>query len=156
MMKCTRCGVPVKGGAAVSCPKCRKPLKKNPPKNYPAQTEQKKPPQSAGKPAAGQTQPKKTIPPPEKKMKKKKPRKKKESWLTFIERLKTPKNRNTETAPVINPMDEDYDGYYDDKPTDDNAQNRDVFEPELIKRVALISGGAIIIVIFAIILMFLL
>ena len=53
-------------------------------------------------------------------------------------------------------MDENYDGYYDDKPTDDNAQNKDSFDPELIKHIVFISGGALLIVIFAIILLLLL
>jgi hypothetical protein len=53
-------------------------------------------------------------------------------------------------------MDENYDGYYNDKPTDDNAQNKDGFDPELIKRIVLISGGALCIVIVAIILLLLL
>jgi hypothetical protein len=50
-------------------------------------------------------------------------------------------------------MDENYDGYYDDKPTEDNAQDKEILDPELIKRIVFISGGALAFVILIIILM---
>ena len=152
MKKCTRCGAPIKESTIVFCPKCKNQLKTN-------RSVLKKPPppaQSAVKPANRQRlkhplpQEKKTVPIPDPKIQKKK------SWLFFILYPKKTKKPDVEPIPVINPMDENYDGYYDDKPTDDNVQNKETVEPELIKRIAFISGGAAIVIILAIILMILL
>ena len=74
-------------------------------------------------------------------------------WLSVILDPKKNQKPDAKSAPVINPVDENYDGYYDDKPTDDNSQNKETFEPELIKRIIFISCGAIIFIVFAIILM---
>jgi hypothetical protein len=164
MKKCIHCGAQIKGSAAVFCPKCKKPLKKKPQKRRPVQTKQKKPPQPAGKqtdrrrPPPKKTAPqvKKNIPQHKPKLLKKKLPKNKKSWLSFLFKPKNKKKPVIEHEPVINPMDENYDGYYDNTPTDDNAQNKDALDPELIKRIVFISAGAVGIVIFAIILMFLL
>ena len=159
MKKCTRCGAPIKGNAVVFCPKCKKPLKTS----RPVQVNPEHSPQPAVKPSNRQQelkkpscQVKKVVPFPNHKTRKKKPRQKKKSWLFFILPPKNPKKSDTEPIPVINPMDENYDGYYDDKPTDDNAQIKETIEPELIKRIAFISGAAAVIIILAIILMILL
>lgn len=61
-----------------------------------------------------------------------------------------------ERKPRRNPMDENYDGYYDDVPTGDNGQATERFEPELVKRIALVAGGAIIVVILCVVVMSLL
>ena len=128
---CIHCGVPVKGSAAAFCPKCKKPLRKPSKNRHPVPTKPKQPPQI-----------------------KKTQRKKKKSWLDII-RLKPLKDKkpDVENTPVKNPMDEDYDGYYDDKPTEDNRQDKESLEPELIKRIAIISCGAVVLIILAIILM---
>lgn len=55
-----------------------------------------------------------------------------------------------------NPMDENYDGYYDNVPTADNGQTKEPLDPELIKRIALIAGGAVVMVILSIIIMYVL
>jgi hypothetical protein len=94
--------------------------------------------------------------PPNSQTQKKKPLKKKKSLLSVILEWRKKKKPDSEYVPVINPMDENYDGYYDDKPTEDNGQNKDTLDPELIKRIIFIAGGSIIIVIFSIILLYLL
>ena len=53
----------------------------------------------------------------------------------------------------MNFMDTNYDGYYDDVPTEDSGQGSDELDPELIKRVALIAVGAIAFVILSVIVM---
>ena len=139
MKKCIHCGVSIKGNAAAFCPRCKKPLKKK--RSVPAKP--KKSPQSIKRPSN-----RKSKPLPLKNI-----MVRFRIWLSDI--LKSKENRKPDVEPVavINPMDENYDGYYDDKPTDDNEQNRETFEPELIKRIAFISGGAVVIIILAIILL---
>ncbi len=55
-----------------------------------------------------------------------------------------------------NPMDENYDGYYNDVPTDDNGESKDRTDPALIKRAALVAVGALAVIILAVIIMTLL
>jgi hypothetical protein len=65
--------------------------------------------------------------------------------------------REAEYSPPPDPADKNYDGYYDDVPVgDDGRQTLERFEPELIKRIALIAGGAVVIVILCILVMYLL
>jgi uncharacterized membrane protein YvbJ len=54
------------------------------------------------------------------------------------------------------PRDEGYDGYYDDVLPVDNGHIRSRRAPELIKRIALITVGAIIIIALSIALMYIL
>ena len=138
---CIHCGAPVQGSAAAFCPECKKPLRKPSKNKRPVPAKPKRPPRSSIKPANRPPQAKKTR------------RKKRKAWLDII--LKPPKNKKTdvENTPVKNPMDEDYDGYYDDKPTDDNRQDKENLDPELIKRVVIISCGAAALIILAIILL---
>ena len=49
-----------------------------------------------------------------------------------------------------------YDGYYEDVKPKGNGYNPDRIEPELIKRIILISAGACVIVLFSVVLMLLL
>jgi uncharacterized Zn finger protein (UPF0148 family) len=166
MKHCIHCGAPINGSAVAFCPKCRKPLKKTSKKSnlIPGKGKKQQKPNGKPKPKRKQPSPKKTIPkhtasPPGFQTPKKKILKNKLLW--FLAKLKPKKKKQPEVeiVPVINPMDINYDGYYDDKPTDDgNRQDKDreSLEPELIKRIVIISGGAVIIIIFAIILMFLL
>ena len=150
MKKCTHCGASIKGSAAAFCPKCKKPLKKSPKRKQPPKTaanpkEQRKPPQT-----------KKAAPPPRpRKRTKKKLMLPKIGALWLFIKLKLRKKEHPEVAqkPVINPMDENYDGYYDDTPTDDNAQNKEGLDPELTKRIVLISGGALVVIVLAFVLM---
>lgn len=56
-----------------------------------------------------------------------------------------------------NPMDEGYDGYYDDVPTSDSGrQPGERFEPELAKRIILVAGGFLAVVILSVVIMVLL
>ena len=122
MKKCNHCGAPIKGGGAAFCPKCKKPLKKASKKKLPDPTKPKQPPLKSIPQA-------KKVPPPKLKIPKKKLMKniifRLPVWLSAILKPKTKKNPEIEQTPAINPMDENYDGYYDDKPTDDNAQNKE-------------------------------
>jgi len=52
-----------------------------------------------------------------------------------------------------NPMDMNYDGYYDDVLTDDNGRTKEKLDRELIKRNALIAIGVVVIVALSIIIM---
>ena len=154
MKNCTHCGVPIKGNAAVFCPKCKKPLKPASKKRRPAPTKPNKPMQSNKKSTTLRSNP-----PPIKPI----PQVKKEPypniifrfrlWLSVILNPQKEQKPDVENTPVINPMDENYDGYYDDKPTEDNAQDKEILDPELIKRIAFISGGTLAVVILIIILM---
>ena len=58
--------------------------------------------------------------------------------------------------PRRNPMDEGYDGYYDDVPTSDNGQTTERFEPELVKRIALVAGGFVAVIVLSVLVMYLL
>ena len=150
MIKCTHCGVSIKRNAAVFCPKCKKPLKKKPHRKRTFQNKPQSQSQTADKQSNRRQPPAKPI------SKKRTTLENIQSWLFFLFKPKRNPKPDLKKTPVINPMDENYDGYYDDKPTDDNAQNKDSFDPELIKRIVFISGGALLIVIFAIILLLLL
>ena len=150
MIKCTYCGVSIKGNAAAFCPKCKKPLDKKPRRKCPVQIKTKSQSQNTCK-QSNRRQP--LVKPISKKIKILENIK---SWFFSLFKPKRKSKPDLKKTPVINPMDENYDGYYDDKPTDDNAQNKDSFDPELIKRIVFISGGALLIVIFAIILLLLL
>jgi len=154
MKNCIHCGVSIKENAATFCPKCKKPLKKTSKKRRPFPNKPNQQPQSTNKPANLRSNS-----PPVKKI----PQVKKipsqniifrfRLWLSVILDPKKNQKPDMEPVSVISPVDENYDGYYDDKPTDDNSQNKETFEPELIKRIIFISCGAIIFIIFAIILM---
>jgi hypothetical protein len=68
-----------------------------------------------------------------------------------------PKKSGFEQKPRQDPMDVGYDGYYDDVPTNDNGQTAtERFEPELIKRIALVAGGFLGIVVLSVLIMYLL
>ena len=150
MKFCTHCGVPLDGSAASFCPECGKPLKseakvislhpagsRQTTKHPPITTRRHQPSGrgAAKRPAPYQTRKKQPVPPVRPKP----------------GAMNDPAHGH---MPVKNPMDENYDGYYEDRATDDNGQHKDALEPELIKRVAFIAAGAILIVILAIILMY--
>lgn len=66
----------------------------------------------------------------------------------------TSASRNPRPAP--NPMDENYDGYYDDVPPIDAGWDAGGLDPDLVKRVTLLILGAISMIALAITLMMLL
>lgn len=149
MKRCPHCGAAIKASAAAFCPKCRKPLKK-PGTNSGKSFQNAKP---AGNPHPPQTLQQKTIPPQRRQTQTRKPKKKKEPWLPAFLMPGKKQPPVSEHVPSKKPMDENYDGYYEDRPTDDNAQNKESFDSELLKRIAFIAGGAVILVILSIILM---
>ena len=54
------------------------------------------------------------------------------------------------------PSDDGYDGYYDDVPPLDNGHEREELDPEIIKKVVMVIGGALLIIALSIGLMLLL
>ena len=48
---------------------------------------------------------------------------------------------------------DDYDGYYDDIESEDNGYIKEKIDPELVKRIAIIAGVTIVIIILAILVM---
>jgi len=55
-----------------------------------------------------------------------------------------------ETAPPIDPQDVNYDGYYNDVLPEDEGYIRERIEPELIKRIAFVIGGMLLVVILSV------
>ena len=71
---------------------------------------------------------------------------------------KSPKKRrkNPVNKHESSPPDDGYDGYYNDVKPIDNGHTRDKTSPELVKRIIFVAAGAVIIVVFSVILMYLL
>lgn len=63
---------------------------------------------------------------------------------------------NRKPRPTPNPMDKNYDGYYDDVPPIDAGWDADGLDPELVKRVTLLILGTVGLIALAITLMMLL
>lgn len=59
-------------------------------------------------------------------------------------------------VPQSDPRDLDYDGYYDDIPVEDNGATKETLDPEVIKRIGFIIGGALVIVILSVVIMYVL
>jgi hypothetical protein len=76
-------------------------------------------------------------------------------WAVFRTRL-IRQHPEPLREPIPDPRDEGYDGYYDDvKPVDD-GRIRDRTDPELVKRITVVSASAIVVVILSMIFMYLL
>jgi len=154
MKRCPYCGAAIKVNAAAFCPKCkrrlRKPVKVNRiPPEKPTQTER-----PVGKQVLfAEPQQQKTVPLQKYQTQLKYPKKKKKSWLQILFMLPERNRPTSEQRPINNLTDENYDGYYEDRQTDDDAQIKESYDPELIKRIALIAGGAVVLVVLSIILM---
>lgn len=65
-------------------------------------------------------------------------------------------NPNPRPKPKPNPQDVNYDGYYDDIQPVDGGDIRDRFDPEVLKRVAIIVAGALLLIIFSVVIMYVL
>lgn len=138
MKFCPYCGAAIIGGAAPFCAECGKPLPRNaktlPPLRKPAT------------PAAGVQPPKqqanKRPSQPPLRRKKSRPYPKKPS--------KNPSVRKPD------PRDEGYDGYYDDIVPVDNGHTRDKMNPELLKRITIMSCVALLVIILSVVVMYLL
>lgn len=147
MKYCPYCGATLLGGAASFCAECGKetPSAEKHPEPEPEKTpyiNADRKPQAAGKrfPAGNH----KAI-------------KSKKSKNRRPPPFQQP-NRQQAPAEVegSDPRDEGYDGYYNDVTPIDDGQTRDRVDPELIKRMAFIAAGALVIIIFAVILMYVL
>jgi len=57
---------------------------------------------------------------------------------------------------ITESVDDGYDGYYNDVKPIDNGRIQDRMDPELIKRIIIISAGAVVIVILSVLVMYLL
>ncbi len=135
MKYCPYCGAAIIGGAAPFCAECGKELpaavkttdRVSPSPKRPPHTGNRR--QGAGKPTSNKSGAGKSRP---------------------------DTRREPPRRPKPDPRDEGYDGYYDDiKPIDD-GRVREQMDPELIKRIIMLAGGAFLIVIFAVILMYVL
>ncbi len=147
MKYCPYCGATLLGGAVSFCAECGKPI---------PGVSQAQPVEQSLEEAAipkqdspeSQTQAAKA---PVKAKPKKQPRK---------ERSSKKEKRRKERPPVAetepDPQDEGYDGYYNDVRPVDNGHERERMDPELIKRIALVGGGAVLIIGLAIVMMLLL
>ena len=66
------------------------------------------------------------------------------------------KPRKPVKEPLSEPVDDGYDGYYDDVQPIDSGRIHDRMDPELIKRIIIISAGAVLIIVLSVLLIFLL
>ena len=88
----------------------------------------------------------------------KKPLQKKSSKKASILFLLFGSRKKSNRIPVSNhmkppdPQDEGYDGYYNDIKPKDNGPSHDMMDPELLKRIAYVTAGAIALIIISIIL----
>ncbi len=145
MKYCPYCGATLLGGAVSFCAECGKPIpgvsQAQPVEQSLEETASKK--QNSPEP---QTQaakaPAKAKKPPRKERSPKKEKRRKE--------------RPPVAEPEPDPQDEGYDGYYNDVRPVDNGHERERMDPELIKRIALVGGGAVLIIGLAIVMMLLL
>jgi predicted nucleic acid-binding Zn ribbon protein len=132
MKFCPFCGAAIESGAAAFCSECGQQL-----------TVTEKPAEPVRKPNA-QSAPKR------------KPsaiNKKPPHLFKFHIRSKPPKPVR---KPKPDPREDGYDGYYNDVKPADNGRIRERTDPELIKRIAFIAIGALVLVIFSLIIMYLL
>ncbi len=149
MKFCPYCGATLLGGAASFCAECGKPVPgasrpkhSEPEHNAAAMPEQVVPEQWQQPP------PEETV----RDVKKKKAGRKERSPKKEKRRQKRPPVKEAEP----DPQDAGYDGYYDDVRPVDNGHERERMDPELIKRIALVGGGALLVIGFAIAMMLLL
>ena len=126
MKYCPYCGVSLLGGAVSFCAEC-------------------------GKPTPGTTQFQSNNPSnrDSKKAKKKK-------VFGKNPEPKPQKKQPSDDAISPNPRDDGYDGYYDDVRPMDNGYERERMDPELIKKVCMVAGGALLIIGLSVVMMLLL
>ena len=71
----------------------------------------------------------------------------------FYEEPQDEAEDGTQNDAVSNPHDESYDGYYNDILPEDDGYISERLEPELIKRIALVIGGVLVIVLLSVLVM---
>lgn len=159
MKFCPNCGASLAGGAASFCPECGFALKQaGAGQAVQAEEARTTPPDAADAPkvvhkAPGHTTPAEPVPPAavsDKPKKKHKPR-----------RQAAPEQAPPDTAqpepaevedPSPSPPEDGYDGYYEDTlPIDDGQRKTEKLDPDMLKKVALIAGGALVFVAAAIV-----
>lgn len=153
MKFCPYCGAALVGGAAPFCAECGKAMPPSEKHQTPTQdqtvrahpgTEKKSPLPAGKKPPASARKSKKSVP-------QKKPDNTRSASKQPVKKKPDPAYR-----PKPDPRDEGYDGYYDDIKPVDNGHVRDRTDPALVKRIVLLSAGALLIVIFSVLVMYLL
>ncbi|MCL2228078.1 MAG: zinc ribbon domain-containing protein [Oscillospiraceae bacterium] len=163
MKFCPHCGETLTLSSAPFCSDCGKSLDK------PAERKPPHPAQAVGKQPGGN--PQKQAPPKKSSSPVRTVNNKNISQKTRTHQSKPPKRKNkppagskpdkqetraSEHPPRPKPMDENYDGYYDDVPTADNGHAKERFDSELIRRIGLVAAGALAIVILSVVAMYLL
>lgn len=148
MKYCPYCGASLVGSAASFCAECGRQLpsaeKKESDERIPPQrikTESKIPNPKLRKPPAG------------------KPNKSATQQRQPVSRQKAPIHKPQPQSPLelrSNPVDEGYDGYYDDVIPIDNGATPDHVASGLVKRIALLAAGAAVIIVLAVIAIYLL
>lgn len=133
MKFCPYCGASLMGGAVSFCVECGKHLP----------TRETK---SVRSPPAKPQGKRKAPPPVKRKADMRRPVKGKHPNPVQAEKSAPPKRRR-------NPMDVNYDGYYDDVQPADAGQQGERMDPELIKRIVLLIVGALGVIILAAVLM---
>ncbi len=148
MKFCPYCGATLLGGAASFCAECGKPVPgASKPKhtelehNAAVMSEQVVPEQDQ------QPQSEETV----RDAKKKKAGRKERCPKKEKRRQERPPAKEAEP----DPQDAGYDGYYDDVRPVDNGHERERMDPELIMRIALVGGGALLVIGLAISMMLL-
>lgn len=176
MKYCTHCGAALTADAVIFCPECGKTLKTDTRTGIKQPTKPLQTTISSKKRSPAPSHEKKTTPPKKKKSQKNRIKSTKKdpqasknkklpsikSFLSFpklfLKKFKSDKNKPLENkqVPDSNPADENYDGYYDNVLPDDNGQTKESLEPEMVKRIILITAGTLLLIIFSIIIMYLL
>jgi len=157
MKYCPNCGASLMGGAASFCPECGVALKPasdipaSPAKEANAMPETPEPEKVVHK-APAPPIPTGAVPdigdqPVQKKKRKRRPSKVKPRCEKT--EAKVPPEPPADTPP---PLEDGYDGYYEDVlPIDEGQRKTEKLDPDMLKKIAMIAGGALVLVIIAII-----
>lgn len=159
---CSECGKSVNSPAEDGCPLPEKPAKNPQPVPIPSVPPQRP---HTGTPAANSKnstqrtppkQPQAAPRPPQTQNKRPPVKKRKKPASPVRPKPDRRKQQTPQSKPARDPMDENYDGYYDDVPTIDDGQTKEKLEPELIKRIVLVAVGAIVMIILSVVIMYVL
>ena len=144
MKYCPYCGASLLGSAVFFCSECGKPIP-----IVPQTQEEVSDPDTtvSSEPGLKNAQKQKTGP-----LK----HGKKERHLHPLKKEKPRKQQIEDDDGRPEPLEDGYDGYYDDVRPSDNGHEKERMDPELVKRVCLVAGGAVLIIGLAIVMMLLL
>ena len=157
MKYCPNCGASLMGGAASFCPECGVALKPaseilaSPAKEANGMPDIAEPEKAVHKapapPAPTGAVPETGDRPIQKKKRKRRPGKEKPR-----RDIAEDKDQLEPPADIPSPLEDGYDGYYEDVlPVDEGQRKTEKLDPDMIKKIAMIAGGALILVIIAII-----